>query len=64
MLGRIEAAVNDDPENLIVYIMEDTYEFILAHHIRELICLWERADDAYRATLVSGTAVAVPLRIL
>ena len=56
--------MNDDPENLIVDILEDTYEFILAHHIRELICLWERADDAYRATLMSGTAVAVLLEIL
>ena len=30
-LGRVEAAVNDDPENLIVDGMEDNYDFILAH---------------------------------
>ena len=60
VIGRIEAAVNDDPENLIVDGMEETYDFILAHQIRELIRLWDRADDASRATLISGTAVAVP----
>ena len=53
VLGRIELAVNDDPENLIVDGMEETYDFILY-----------RADDASRATLLSGTAVAVPLKIL
>ena len=64
MLGRIEALVNYDPDNLIVDSMEDTYDFILAHHIRYLIRLWDRSDDASRATLISGTAVAVPLKIL
>ena len=34
VIGQIEAAVNDDPENIIVDGMEDTYDFILAHHIR------------------------------
>ena len=52
--------MNDEPENLIVYVTEETYDFILAHQIRELIRLWDRADDASRATLISGTAVAVP----
>ena len=31
VIGRIEAAVNDDPENFIVDGMEETYDFILAH---------------------------------
>ena len=48
MIGRIEAAVNDDPENFIVYGMEETYDLILAYHIMELICIWDRADDASR----------------
>ena len=60
VLGRIEATVNDDPKNLIVDVMEENYYFFLAHHIRELICLCYRADDASRATLISGTATAVP----
>ena len=64
MLGRIGAEVNDDPEKLIVDGMEETYDFILAHHIRELMRLWDRSYDASRATLISGTAVAVPLKIL
>ena len=61
MIGRIEAAVNDDPEKLIVDGMEENCDFILSHHIRELISLWDRVDDAYRAALISGTAVAFPL---
>ena len=64
VLGRIEAAVNDDPDKLISYGMEETYDFILAHQIRELIRLWDNADDASRAAIISGTAVAVTLRIL
>ena len=64
VLGRIEAAVNDDPDKLISYGMEETYDFIPAHQIRELIRLWDRSDDASRAALISGTAVAVPLKIL
>ena len=56
--------MNDDPENLIVDGMEDTSNFIVAHNIRELIRLWYRSDYAFRATLISGTAVEVPLRIL
>ena len=64
VLGRIEVAVNDDPDNLIVDGMEKTYDFILAHQIRELTRLWDRADDASRATLISGTAVAVTLKTL
>ena len=56
--------MNDDPENLIVDGMEETYDFILDHHIRELIRFWDRAYDASMETLISGTAVAVPLRIL
>ena len=48
VLGRIEAVVNDDPENLILYGMEKTYDFILDHQIREFICLWYRADYASR----------------
>ena len=64
MLGRIEAAVNDDPENLIVYSMEETYDFILAHQIRELIRLWDRSDDESRSMLIYGTVIAVPLKIL
>ena len=43
VLGRIEAAVNYDPHNLIVDGMEETYEFILAHQIRESTSLWYRA---------------------
>ena len=62
VLGRIEAAVNDDPENLIVDGIEETYYFILVHHIRDLIRLWDRAYDASRSTLISGTAVSVPLK--
>ena len=31
VIGRIEEAVNDDPENFIVDGMEETYDFILAH---------------------------------
>ena len=31
VLVRIEAAVNDETENLIVYGTEETYDFILAH---------------------------------
>ena len=64
VLGRIEAAMNYDQENLIVYGMEDTYDFIMDHHIRELMRLWYRSDDASRATFMSETSVAVPLRIL
>ena len=64
VLGRIEAAVNDDLDNLIVDGMEETYDFILAHNIRELIRLLNRADDTSRAALISRTAVVVPLRIL
>ena len=60
MLVRIDAEVNDEPKNLIVDVMEENYYFFLAHHISELICLCYRADDASRATLISGTAVAVP----
>ena len=37
LLVRIEAAVSDDPQNLIVDDMEETYDFILSHQIRELI---------------------------
>ena len=44
--------------------MEETYDLILAHKIRKLIRLWDRADDASRATLISRTAVAVQLKIL
>ena len=64
VLGRIEAAVNDDPDNLIVDGIEETYDFILAHQIREFISLCDRSDYSSRATLISGTSVAVPLRIL
>ena len=64
LLGWIEAVVNDDPENLIVDCMEETYDFILARQIRELIRFWDRADDASRAALISGTNVAVTVRIL
>ena len=56
--------MNDYLENFIVDGMEDTYDFILAYQIRELIHLWDRSDNASRATLIPGTAVAVPLRIL
>ena len=42
--------MNDEPENLIVDVMEENYDFILEHHIRELIHIWDRADDASRAT--------------
>ena len=56
--------MNDDPGNLIVDGMEENHDFILEHHIRELIHLWDRVDDASRETLISGTAVAVSLRIL
>ena len=31
VLGRIETEVNDEPESLIVYGMDDTYDFILDH---------------------------------
>ena len=34
VLGRIEATVNDDPKNLIVDSMEETYDLILSHYIR------------------------------
>ena len=34
LLGRIEAAVNDEPKNLAVDGMMDTYDFILAQQIR------------------------------
>ena len=44
--------------------MEDTYYLILSHQIRELISLWDRAFDASKETLISGTVVAVTLRIL
>ena len=44
--------------------MEENYDFILSHQIMELMRLWDRADDASRATLISGTAVSVPLRIV
>ena len=54
--------MNDEPENLIVDGIEATYDLILDHHIRELIRLWDRADDASRETLISGTVVAVPLK--
>ena len=64
VLGRIKEAVNDDPDNFILDSMEENYDFILAHQIRELIHIWSRADDAFRAILISGTAVAVPWRIL
>ena len=64
VIGRIETAVNHDTENLIVDGMEETYYFILDHQIREFISLWDRADDASKATIISGTAVAVPLRII
>ena len=64
VLVRIEEALNDDPENLVVDGIEATYDLILDHHIRELIRLWDRADDASREILISGTAVAVPLKIL
>ena len=64
VIGRIEAAVNDEPYNLIVDGMEETSNFILAQKIRESMSLWDRADDGSRATLISGTALAVPLRIL
>ena len=64
VLGRIKVAVNDKPENLIVKVMEETYDFILAHQIREMIRLWDSADDVSRAILISGTAVSVPLNFL
>ena len=64
VLVHIEAAVNDEPENLIVDGMDETYELILAHQIRELIRLWDRADDASRAILISATVVVVPLKIV
>ena len=64
LIGRIEAAVNYDQENLILDVMEETYDFILAQHFRELVCLWYREDDASRAALIYRTDVAVPLRIL
>ena len=64
VLGRIEVAVHDDPKDLIVDGMEATYGLFLAHHIRELMRLCNRADDASRETFISGTAVAVPLKIL
>ena len=56
--------MNDDLENLIVDGTEETYDFILAHNIRKLIRLLDRADDTSRAELISRTAVVVPLRIL
>ena len=56
--------MNDEPENLIIDGMEETYDFILAHHIRELMRLWYRSYYASRATFMSKTSVAVPLRIL
>ena len=56
VLGRIEAAVNDDPENLIVDGMKETYEFIMDHQIRELILIWDRADDD------SNAFMSVPLK--
>ena len=37
VIGRIKVAVNNDPDNLIVDCMEETYEFILDHQIREMI---------------------------
>ena len=64
VLVRIEAAVSDDPQNLIVDDMEETYDFILSHQIRELIIFWDRADDSSRAVVISGTAVVVPFKIL
>ena len=64
VLGQIEVGVNDDPENLIVHGMVETYDLILAHQIREFIRLWYRAYDASRVTFISGTVVAVPLKIL
>ena len=64
MLGRVEAEVNDNLENLIVDGMEETYAFILAYQIRELIRLWDMADAASRAALKSVTAVADPFRIV
>ena len=64
MTGQIEAAVNDDPENFIVDGMEDNYAFILSHQIRELIRLWDRSYDESRETLISGTTVVFPLKIL
>ena len=42
VLGRIKTAVNDNPGNLIVDGIEETYDFILSHHIRELIHLWDK----------------------
>ena len=64
VLNRIETALNYDPENLIVDGMEETYDFILDHQIREFMHIWDRSDDASRAILISKTSVAVPLRIL
>ena len=64
MLGRVEAEVNDNLENLIVDGMEETYAFILAYQIRELIRLWDRADAASRAALKDVTAVADSFRIV
>ena len=64
VLVRIEESVYDDPYNFIVEGMEETYDFILTHQIRELISLWDRSDDAPRATLISRSAIAVSLRIL
>ena len=39
VLGRIEATVNDDQDNLIVDGIEETCDLILSHQIRGLICL-------------------------
>ena len=64
VLGRIEASVNYAPDKLIVDGMDETYDFILDQHTRELIHIWDRVDDAYRATLIPGTDVEVPLRTL
>ena len=63
-LGRIEAAVIYDSDKLIVDGMEEHYDFIPAHQIRELILPCDREDDASRATFIHWTDVAVPLRIL
>ena len=64
VLVRIEALVNDDPENLIEDGMEATQELILDHQIRELMRLWDMEDDTSRETLISGTVVAFLLKIL
>ena len=64
VLVRIEAAVNDDPWNLILDVKEETYDFTLAHQNREFIRLWDKEGYESRATFVSRTAVAVPFRII